>query len=375
MRKIVAVLLSLSLLGLAAITPRDAASAGGRSVALIHDRPLAANAMVCAFTVDKNGVMAAVPGSPFDTNNFSDGVCDFDKPCQSLGYSPKKDLLFVAGTQGISVFRVPKSGILTLVPGSPFGGPLADIFGFIGLTVSEQRKRVFVYATETGQNQIRGFECFNGTLVELPGSPFAAGAGPVGIDAAKKCLCVMNFFDGTLSSYRIAANGSLAPAPGSPVAVTDGVGAITCSMDLKGKAVYVPGLVVAQVHAFAVNKKTCALTSVPGSPFAAAVQPGNQLAVSKKLVMAIASFNQPSAFAAFKAKKGVLTALGGAQATVLPSGATGAAFDPKGKVLLAVGPLDFQVASYKVGKTGGLTPVDVDPIALTQFEDIIIVKP
>ena len=374
MRKIVAVLLSLSLLGLAAITPRDAESAGGRSVAFIYDRPGGFNGMVCALTVDKNGVMTAVPGSPFDTNNPTVNVCSFDAPCQSLGYSPKKDLLFVAGGQGISVFRVPKSGILTLVPGSPFGTTV-DTFGFIGLTVSEQRKRVFVYATESLQNQIRGFECFNGTLVELPGSPFPAGLGPVGIDAAKKCLCVMNFFDGTLSSYQIAANGSLAPAPGSPVAVTGGSDAITCSMDLKGKAVYVGDQGAAQVHAFAVNKKTCALTAVPGSPFAAAVQPGQQLAVSKKLVMAIAPFNQPSAFAAFKAKKGVLTALGGAQATVLPGGSTGAAFDPKGKVLLAVGPLDFQVASYKVGKTGGLTPVDVDPIALTQFEDIIIVKP
>ena len=332
-----AVFLGLAVLVTAGLAPR--AEAAKPLVVYVHDNGTPNR--VYAFSKSKTGQLANVPGSPFATNNTF-GFCGGE--CQTMAHSSKKKLLFVSGGNGISVFRVAKNGALSLVPGSPFGG-----VALLGIAVVKKGKNTYVYGSDDPNDQVRGYLCQNGQLLELPTSPYPAGDGPVGMNATKKgCLFVPNQNDTTISAYIVQRNGSLLPAPGSPVGVAAGY-IYNCYVGPKGKVLYVADCLGPQIFAFAINKRTCALTPLPGSPFASAVEPCAGVAPSKKQLVAIAFRTSPLAFAVFsRAKTGGLTPLGGAQATVAPSGVGNGAVDSKGKCLVVAASLDGMVISYTV---------------------------
>src|SRR5690242_5766545 len=78
-------------------------------------------AQVFGFKADTTtGGLTPIPGSPFKTNDRN-GECG-GGACEAAAYSFENHLLFTAGSRGVSVFKVLKSGKLSLVPGSPFGG-------------------------------------------------------------------------------------------------------------------------------------------------------------------------------------------------------------------------------------------------------------
>ena len=338
-----AVFLGLAVLVIAGLAPR--AEAAKPLVVYVHDN--GAPNRVYAFTKSKTGQLANVPGSPFSTNNTATG-CGGE--CQTIAYSSKKKMLFVSGSSGISVFKVAKNGALALTPGSPFGGVV-----LLGVAVVKKGKNTYVYGSEFFSDQVRGYLCLNGQLLELPTSPYPAGNGPDGMNATKKgCLFVANESETTISAYMVQRNGSLLPAPGSPVAVAAAF-IYNCHVGPKGKFLYVADGSVPRIFVFAINKKTCALAAIAGSPFASAVTPGAGLAPSKKQLVAIAFFTSPLAFAVFsRAKTGGLTPLGGAQATVAPSGVRNGAVDSKGKCLVVVSSQDDLVISYTVDKKTGV---------------------
>lgn len=73
----------------------------------------------------------------------------------------------------VSGFALEENGILTAIPGSPFPtgpGPISvavDLFG------------QFVYTANNGGNAISGFRINqSGALTPIPGSPFPAGLSP-----------------------------------------------------------------------------------------------------------------------------------------------------------------------------------------------------
>ena len=362
-----AVFLGLAVLVIAGLAPR--AEAAKPLVVYVHDN--GAPNRVYAFTKSKTGQLANVPGSPFSTNNTATG-CGGE--CQTIAYSSKKKMLFVSGGNGISVFTVAKNGALALVPGSPFGGTR-----FLGVAVVQKGKNTYVYGSEFSNDQVRGYLCQNGQLLELPTSPYPAGNGPDGMNATKKgCLFVANQNDTTISGYIVQQNGNLIPAPGSPFGVAAAF-IYNCHVGPKGKFLYVAEAFVPLIHVFAINKKTCALAAIAGSPFASAVTPGAGVAPSKKQLVAIAFLTSPLAFAVFsRAKTGGLTPLGGAQATVAPSGVGNGAVDSKGKCLVVAASLDGLVISYTVNKKTGAIAF-ADQIAVTlgfgAENGVLIIKP
>ena len=362
-----AVFLGLAVLVTAGLAPR--AEAAKPLVVYVHDNDTLNR--VYAFTKSKTGQLANVPGSPFNTNNTS-GSCGGE--CQTMAYSSKKKMLFVSGGNGISVFTVAKSGALALVPGSPFGG-----VRLLGVAVVQKGKNTYVYGSEFSNDQVRGYLCQSGNLVELPTSPYPAGNNPEGMNATKKgCLFVANDGDTTISAYMVQRNGRLLPAPGSPFAVAAGF-IINCHVGPKGKFLYVADFLAPAIHVFAINKKTCVLAPIAGSPFASAVTPSAGVAPSKKQLIAIALFTSPLAFAVFsRAKTGGLAPLGGAQATVAPGGVGNGAVDSKGKCLVVVSSQDDLVISYTVNKkTGVIAFADQIAVVLGNGDDngILIVKP
>jgi len=119
------------------------------------------------------------------------------------------------------------TGVLALSPASPFsvpGGPYS---------VKANSSGPFLYASNSYPSYPTGsvagytIDTVTGSLTAVPGSPFVAGAVPVGtaVDPAGRFVFTanqgssMNNFTGTVSAYAVDANtGALAPVPGSPFA-------------------------------------------------------------------------------------------------------------------------------------------------------------
>jgi lactonase family protein with 7-bladed beta-propeller len=136
----------------------------------------------------------------------------------------------------------------------------------------------FVYVTNNNDNTVSAYSVgSNGALAPVPGSPFAAGSGPisVAVDPTGKFVYVTNNNnDNTVSAYSVGSNGALAPVPGSPFAA--GSGPVSVAVDPTGKFAYVANEgsfgVFSNVSAYTIDSNG-ALTSVPGSPFPAGLVP------------------------------------------------------------------------------------------------------
>jgi len=117
------------------------------------------------------------------------------------------------------------TGALVLSPASPFsvpGGPYS---------VKGNSNGLFIYASNAypsyPNGSVAGYTIDSGTgsLTVVPGSPFVAGAVPVGaaVDPAGRFVFTANQgsdltnYSGNVSAYTVDANtGALTPVPGSP---------------------------------------------------------------------------------------------------------------------------------------------------------------
>jgi 6-phosphogluconolactonase (cycloisomerase 2 family) len=134
-----------------------------------------------------------------------------------LGGSLRAEFAYGLVGDGVSAYRIAENGSLTLVAGSslPTGNPISVAVDPLGL---------FVYvANFYGSNSVSAFRIGEGGfLTPVPGSPFPAGNEPtsVAVDLLGRFVYVANdggfpSFNGSVSAYRIAENGSLTAVPGS----------------------------------------------------------------------------------------------------------------------------------------------------------------
>lgn len=188
---------------------REAESRRRRSTFVyVHDN--GTTNRIHAFRFESQGTLTAVAGSPFVVNNSSSS-CGGN--CQSLAYSAKRKMLFATGGGGLRVLRLKGNGALQLVGRTPVGGGR-----FLGAAAIDRGSRTFVYASEYLAARIRGFEVSKtGSLRELPSSPFATGQLPDGLSSVGSLLFSANEQGGTVSSFRVEADGRLTAAAGSPV--------------------------------------------------------------------------------------------------------------------------------------------------------------
>jgi 6-phosphogluconolactonase len=179
-----------------------AANAGGDSIAVLN--------------ISSSGALDSVPGSPFS----SDGK----KP---ISIAVHNQLVFVAnagdGGSNYAGFTLAASGSLAPIDGSMFtvadGASLGDVLfsadgtRLVGMRVDPST--IDSFAVDQ-----------SGHLSPAPGSPFMAqGAGPFGsefLPTGGSQLFVSNAHDGsgngTVSAFDVAADGTLNPLPGSPYA-------------------------------------------------------------------------------------------------------------------------------------------------------------
>jgi 6-phosphogluconolactonase (cycloisomerase 2 family) len=165
---------------------------------------------IAAFTINDDGSLTTVPGSPFPTLGTG--------PIGIVANSTNT-LLFVANSQGndVSVFNIEPNGALSLVFGSPYAtanSPLDEAIDTLNslLFVSQNTavNGVGVYTIGAGGS----------SLSAIAGSPFGAGGGERGLDvnASHTLLYVADASNDTVSGFSIGAGGVLNGVSGSPFA-------------------------------------------------------------------------------------------------------------------------------------------------------------
>jgi 6-phosphogluconolactonase (cycloisomerase 2 family) len=98
------------------------------------------------------------------------------------------------------------------------------------------------------------------------------------VDPSGKSVYVANANSADVSAYTIDADGSLAAVPGSPFAA--GAGPSSVTVDPSGKLAYVANNISSNVSAYCINANG-SLTPIPGSPFAAGTNPNSIVTVRR----------------------------------------------------------------------------------------------
>ncbi|MGC2697123.1 MAG: beta-propeller fold lactonase family protein [Candidatus Angelobacter sp.] len=179
-----------------------------------------------------------------------------------------------SGSGTVSAFAVSNSGSLSLISGAPFqAGPGAEFLAFDSV-----HKLLFVNNQTANTVSAFSVSTSSGMLTAVPGSPFATGARPTGIavDPAGKFVFVANQAANSISVFSIGANGALSSVPGSPFAANNPYGLAISS---GGTVLFANNFPDSQttdlntVSAFQIGADG-ALTAVSGSPFATANSTG-----------------------------------------------------------------------------------------------------
>jgi len=170
-----------------------------------------------ALKADATGGLSPILGSPFPagTNLY-------------LTVDPLNRFLFASDDTppgNVLAFTIDaSSGGLTAVQGSPF----PTIPGYVGNTQPSEivvdPSGSFVYTGLLATGQVAAFAIMpSGALNPVPGSPFAAGKGPIALATVNSFLYVSNAQDGTISGYSISSTtGVLTPLANSPFPIHGG---------------------------------------------------------------------------------------------------------------------------------------------------------
>ncbi len=331
---------------------------------------------VSAFAVSSSGSLSLVPGAPFPAGPGA----------EFLAFDAMHKLLFVSNQAAntVSAFSVNTStGMLTMVPGSPFAAGTRPT----GIAVDPMGR--FVFVANQASNSISVLLIgANGALSPASGSPFTAKS-PFGlvVNAMGTVLFANNFPDSsnsdlnTVSSFQIAANGTLTAISGSPFATANSSGfaaSIGIAADPAGKFLFVADHMAEAVVPFNITS-TGTLTPVSALPTPApscsvschsnplrlTVHPNDQFVYSTNV--------QAGTLSAFKMTNGALSSLGDVATGQHPFGV---ALDPAGTFLFVANKADNSISAFSVNSTSGMVmPVAGSPFfgSMNAPTDIVVV--
>jgi len=285
----------------------------------------------------------------------------------------------VASGNTVSGFLVASNGVLTAIPGSPFptGGTGTGFGLFAANRVTLSTVGRFLYAANTGSGSVGVFSInpISGLLAPVPGSPFSTGGSPgdlsLAVTADNKFLFCGNDFSSTISVFAIASNGSLSPVPGSPFAAGGAIDGISVTPDGRFlSAAMLFGGPTASVAMFSISSNG-ALAAVPGSPFAGpgAVEiTGIDINCASNLLFAANATGGPTVVNVFNiASAGVLTSISGSPFTFGGLNSNVPFLSPNEKFLFVSNQFsnanEGSITVLNVAANGSLTEVAGSPFA------------
>jgi len=279
-----------------------------------------------------------VAGCGFGNNNVSGVGCGFANNAVP-GPAPAAGSEFVFVPNALCAPGVANDVMSVLVlnpanPANPFSnGPVPLVqTGNVPVWATVDPTNHFVYVTNFADNTVSAFtlNTATGAIAVVPGSPFLAGTGPAAaaVDPSGTFLYVANegtsTIAGTISGYKINANGSLTAVPGSPFT-----------------------------------------TATPLSPQQGIAVTAGFVYVSNSNVNNINFSNSVSVFS-FDPGTGALTQLANSPFTLAPAinpQPESLAMDPAGKFLFTANMTNNNVSGFTVNANGSLTQVTGSPFS------------
>ncbi len=334
---------------------------------------------VSGFSVNKDGSLTELAGSPFPTGGLSVGGGFYSTRIVFAG-----NFLYASNsiTDDVSGFWIdPDTGTLSSIPGSPFptGG-----HGASGFSLATTPDAQFLYAAQSTSGTIRIFriEAEDGRLTSIGDLVPTGGPGANGLKVSpdgRWLALALTFVSphGTIAMFSIdAETGWLTPVEGSPFPVREPGGPggsaagvdISCASDTLFVAEGTEGTTIVDV--FRIDPDTGALSAVAGSPFMPGVGVNSNVAVLSPddalLFVSNQGFGDPMTDNTIT----VFTVASDGRLALVPGspfsaggghGPGGLATDPTG-AFMYVAKLDpGAVAVLAVDSSGELTEVDGSP--------------
>ena len=230
------------------------------------------------FSVGSGGSVTLVGSFPTGTLSATSGATP-----ASVAVDPSGSFLYVAnqGQGTISVFSIDSSGALTQVLGSPFPVRTAPSGLAVATTPTTNPVPITIlYVANEGSNDVSAFvicetvspSCaIAGTPVEVSGSPFPAGLGPVSaaIDPSVNFLYVADMNSNQVSGYHInPSNGELTALAQAP---STGTRPVFVAIHPGGLYLYVANIGSDSISGFKITAKSGVLA--PLAPVSTAAQP------------------------------------------------------------------------------------------------------
>ena len=215
---------------------------------------------VSAFTVLDDGLLAAVSGSPFPTGGSGSQITLLDSAtvCQIRNH------LFVTNSRSNNVtsFTVEGDGTLTPVPGSPF-----PTGGSSPVPLVDTPDGKFLYVGNFSSNTISMFSINNdGSLTALSSPVSTARGGPIGLTANRAGTLLFVSFNSSprvIQVFRISQSGDLSEVGVFQAGTSSAVG---MSINSAGTRLFAPDFGSGRILVYDVSE-TGQLAQIPGSPF------------------------------------------------------------------------------------------------------------
>jgi len=172
---------------------------------------------VAMFSIAANGALTLVNGMPF-LDSGSGNLSSVDINCAGTNVFGSE---MTQASTIVDVFSINSSGVLARIQGSPFAPGVGTNSNVAALSANDH----FLFVTNQVSATVTAFAVDSaGALTLVAGSPFAIGAGgssPAGVATDGSFLYVASSSNsvngpGLVHVFTIAADGSVAAAPGSP---------------------------------------------------------------------------------------------------------------------------------------------------------------
>ncbi|MGA8731099.1 MAG: beta-propeller fold lactonase family protein [Terracidiphilus sp.] len=168
-------------------------------------------------------------------------------------------------------FTVNSDGTLAAMPGSPFAA------GMHPSAIAADPGGNYVYVTDFAMGNVLAFSVSSGSLTPVAGSPFTTGNAPsaIVVDATGKYAYIANSSDSNVSAYSIS-NGVLSFLGGSsaPAAYTTGVQPVAIGIDPSlNQYLYTANFLGNTVSGFELNATNGTLLNSQESPYPSSANP------------------------------------------------------------------------------------------------------